>query len=215
MDYAFLCYELLGEIVERVSGRSYSDFIQERLFTPLGMKDSYLAVPESVRSRVVKRPAEAPWNQPKGPIPPLDSRESEEGPGVFSTTRDVATFGQMFLNGGTYGGARILSRPAVSAMTRNQTPGIPVIMGPTSHKEASYGYGWFIRTNEKWRYWDGSLQSHGEFHHQGAGGVLLWVDPRDEIVSCYFSIDLAETPEMEPLWNADLFQNVVSSAVTD
>ena len=215
MDYLFLCYVLLAQIVERVSGRSYSEFIQERLFTPLGMRDSYVAVPESVRSRVIKRPAEAPWNQPMGPLFAIDSRKNEEGPSVFTTTRDLAVFGQMFLNGGTYGGARILSRPAVAAMTRSQTPGIPVIMGPKSHKEASYGYGWFIRTQEKWRYWDGSLQSQGEFHHQGAGGVLLWVDPRDEIVSCYFSIDLAVTPEMEPLWNADLFQNVVSSAVAD
>jgi CubicO group peptidase (beta-lactamase class C family) len=216
MDYAFLCYVLLHHIVERVSGRSYEDFIQERLFTPLGMKDSYVAVPESVSPRVIKRPAGAPWNVQMGPLAPIDSREAEKGPNsVFSTTRDLATFGQMFLNGGTYGGARILSRPAVTEMTRSQTQGIPVNLGPSIRKEASYGYGWFVRTNEKWSYWDGSLQSHGEFHHQGAGGVLIWVDPRDEIVGCYFNVDLAETPAMEPLWKADLFQNVISSAVAE
>ncbi|MFQ5668478.1 MAG: hypothetical protein ACE5I7_18900, partial [Candidatus Binatia bacterium] len=107
------------------------------------------------------------------------------------------------------------SRPAVTAMTRNQTPGITVTLGPNIRKEASYGYGWFIRTHEKWKYWDGSLQSEGEFHHQGASGVLLWIDPRDEIVGVYFSVDLAQTPDLEPLWNADLFQNVISSAVTE
>ncbi len=52
-----------------------------------------------------------------GPLEPIDSRRREESPSVFSTTRDVATFGQMVLNGGTYGGARILSRPAVTEMT--------------------------------------------------------------------------------------------------
>ena len=134
---------------------------------------------------------------------------------MFSTARDIAVFGQMFLNGGTYGGVRILSRPAVAAMTRNQTPGIPVTLGPNIRKEASYGYGWFIRTHEKWKYWDGSLQSEGEFHHQGAGGVLLWVGPRDEIVGVYFSVDLAQTPNLEPLWNADLFQNAITAAVED
>jgi CubicO group peptidase (beta-lactamase class C family) len=215
MDYAFLCYELLKDLVERVSGRPFAELMQERIFDPLGMKDSYVVVPESVSSRVVKRPANAPWNRPMGPLTVIDSRQSEESSNVFSTARDVAVFGQMFLNGGTYGGARILSRAAVMAMTRSQTPGIPVFLGPNIRKEASYGYGWFVRTHEKWKYWDGSLQSHGEFHHQGAGGVLLWVDPRDEIIGVYFSVDLAQTLDLEPLWNADLFQNVISSAVAD
>jgi len=213
MIYGFLCYELLKELVERVSGRSFRELIQERIFGPLGMKDSCVVVPESVRPRVVKRPADAPWNRAWSPMAPIDSRGSEEGPNVFSTARDVAVFGQMFLNGGTYDGVRILGRAAVAAMTRSQTPGIAVTRFPDIRKEASYGYGWFIRTHEKWKYWDGSLQSEGEFHHQGAGGVLLWIDPRDEIVGVYFSVDLAETPDLEPLWNADLFQNVITSAV--
>ncbi len=150
MEYLFLSYEILKKILERVSGRSFPDLIQERLFTPLGMNDSYAVVPESVSPRVVKRPAEAPWNSQMGPLLPIDSRENEERPDlVFSTARDVATFGQMVLNGGTYGGARILSRPTVTEMTRNQTPGIPVKMGPSIRREASYGYGWFVRTNEK------------------------------------------------------------------
>ena len=215
MDYALLCYELLKELIERVSGRPFPALIHQRLFRPLGMTDSYAGVPESVRSRVVKRPPHAPWNQQMGLLPPIDSRQHEESANVFATAQDAAVFGQMFLNGGTYGGVRILSRAAVAAMTRNQTPGIPVTMGPGIRKEASYGYGWFIRTHEKWKYWDGSLQSEGEFHHQGSGGVLLWVDPRDEIVGVYFSVDLAQTPNLEPLWNADLFQNVISSAVED
>jgi CubicO group peptidase (beta-lactamase class C family) len=181
MSYTPIAYNLLGNIIERVSGRPLPDLMQERLFDPLGMGDSYVVVPESVRSRIVKRPPDAPW----------------------------------ILNGGTYGGARILSRPAVVEMTRNQIPGIPVQLGPTSYKEASYGFGWFVRSNEKWKYWDGSLTSLGEFHHQGAGGVLLWVDPPKEIVGVYFSVDLGITPEFDPLWNADLFQNVISSAVAD
>jgi CubicO group peptidase (beta-lactamase class C family) len=215
MDYAFLCYELLKELVGRVSGRSFAALVHERIFDPLGMRDSYVVVPESIRSRIVKRPAQAPWNQQLGPLAPIDSRQSGDTSNVLSTARDVAIFGQMFLNGGRYGGMRILSRAAVTAMTRNQTPGVPVTMGPHIRKQASYGYGWFVRTHEKWKYWDGSLQSHGEFHHQGAGGVLLWVDPRDDIVGVYFSVDLAQTPDLEPLWNADLFQNVISAAVED
>jgi CubicO group peptidase (beta-lactamase class C family) len=127
----------------------------------------------------------------------------------------VAVFGQTFLNGGTYGSARILSPPAVTEMTRNQTPGTPVETLGIQHLEASYGYGWFVRSNEKWKYWDGSLNSLGEFHHQGAGGCLLWVDPPKEIVGVYLSIDTGITPDLEPLWNADLFQNVIAASVAD
>ena len=100
-------------------------------------------------------------------------------------------------------------------MTRNQTPGVTARTGGSTLKEASYGYGWFVSSNEKWKYWEGSLQSLGGLHHQGAGGTFLWVDPANEIVGVYFSIDLAITPDFEPLWNADLFQNVVTSAVAD
>ncbi len=219
MNYSIFIFGLLGEIIERVSGRSFADFAQERLFSPLGMNDTWLVVPESVRPRIVRRPSDAPGTKPLGPIPAIDSRLWEEIPwasgGAFSTARDVAVFGQTVLNGGSYGPTRILSRPAVAAMTRNQTPGVPVRLGLNTLKEASYGYGWFISSNERWKYWDGSLPSLGEFHHQGAGGTLLWVDPANEIVGVYFSIVLAETPDFEPLWNADLFQNVVTSAVED
>jgi CubicO group peptidase (beta-lactamase class C family) len=219
MNYAATGYFLLGEIVERVSGRPIDELMRERLFGPLGMKDSYLVVPESVRERIVRRSPGLPWTSAIGPVPAIDSRLNQRTPsaqgGAYSTARELAVFGQTFLNGGTYGGARILSRPAVAEMTRNQIPGTPVEMGEIAHKEASYGYGWFVRSNEKWKYWDGSLTSLGEFHHQGAGGSLLWVDPGQEIVGVYLSVDTGITPDFEPLWNADLFQNAVTSAVLD
>jgi len=217
MIYSATGYWLLGEIIERVSGRSLDELMRERLFDPLGMRDSYLIVPESVRDRIVKRSSDLPWSQPIGPLAGIDSRINETFPsaqgGVFSTAKDLAVFGQAFLNGGSYGSARILSRPAMAAMTKNQIPGTPVEMRAIVHKEASYGYGWFVLSHEKWKYWDGSLQSPGEFHHQGAGGSLLWVDPSKEIVGVYLSVDTGITPDLEPLWNADLFQNVIASAV--
>jgi CubicO group peptidase (beta-lactamase class C family) len=219
MSYAATGYFLLGEIVERVSGRGIAELMRERLFDPLGMRDSHLVVPESLRERIVRRAPGLPWTRPLGPVPPIDSRTNETTPsaqaGAYATARDLAVFGQTFLNGGRYGDARILSRPAVAEMTRNQTSGTPVKMLGIERKEASYGYGWFVRSDEKWRYWDGSLTSPGEFHHQGAGGALLWVDPGLELVGVYLSVDTGITPDLEPLWNADLFQNVVTSAVAD
>ena len=75
-----------------------------------------------------------------GPIAAIDSRHWEKIPdpsgGAFSTARDVAVFGQTVLNGGSYGSTRILSRPSVAAMTRNQTPGVPVRLGLNTLKWA-------------------------------------------------------------------------------
>jgi CubicO group peptidase (beta-lactamase class C family) len=135
--------------------------------------------------------------------------------GVYSTAGDLARFGQMVLDGGTFEGTRILGRAAVGEMTRNQTLGVPVQALGASMPKSSYGYGWFVSSEERWKYWDGSLKSPGEFHHQGAGGALLWIDPAKQIVGVYLSVDTGITPDLEPLWNADLFANVIASAVAD
>ena len=219
MNYSATGFFLLGEVLERASGRPLAELMQERLFDPLGMKDSYLVVPESVRDRIIRRTPGLPWTAPLGPIPGIDSRINEAMPssqgGVYSTAPDLARFSQMLLDGGSYEGTRILGRTAVSEMTRNQTLGMPVQMLGAVNRESSYGYGWFVSSDEKWKYWDGSLQSRGEFHHQGAGGSLIFIDPPKQIVAVYLSVDTAMTPDLEPLWNADLFQNIIASAVAD
>ena len=91
--------------------------------------------------------------------------------------RDLATFGQMFLNGGTYGSTQILSKPTVTAMTRNQTPGVPVSIFGQSHSEAGWGFGWAINVGEKWAYYISELEPLGSFGHGGFGGAALRVDP--------------------------------------
>jgi len=219
MDYTSMGYFLLGELVERVGRRPFEEQMREGLFEPLGMLDSHLVVPQSQRERIVRRTPGLPWTLPLGHIAGIDSRINETTPsaqgGVYSTAYDLAVFGQSFLNRGRYGEARILSPASVAEMTKNQTAGIPVAMLGIRRAEASYGYGWFLRSDEKWKYWDGSLTASGEFHHQGAGGALLWVDPGHELVGVYLSVDTGITPDLEPLWNADLFQNVVTAAVDD
>jgi CubicO group peptidase (beta-lactamase class C family) len=219
MVYCNVNYEFLAEIIRRLTGRPLEDFARERIFEPLGMKDTSYIVPESARARVVKRPPHAPFVQSPLGFPGIDSRQREETPsgyvGVFSTAKDLAIFGQMFLNGGSYGRTRILSRPTVVAMTRNQIPGIGARLFGISHGEASYGYGWIIESNEKWKYWHGSLPPIGTFGHGGAGGCSFWVDPVNEIVGVYFEVTMRITEFLEHRWNYDLFQNVVTAAVAD
>jgi len=131
---------------------------------------------------------------------------------LSTTALDLARFGQMFLNKGTYGGERILSPASVHEMTRNQIPGVGVdFLG--FHDEASWGLGWAVQHDERWLWVTSSLSPKGTFYHMGAGGHLIWVDPINEIVGVYLSVCLDINKEnLEHHWNNDLFQNMVTAA---
>jgi CubicO group peptidase (beta-lactamase class C family) len=111
MSYCTYNYDLLGEIVRRVSGTSLVDFCRERIFRPLGMVDMYYALPDSLGHRVVKRSLDAPVASLIAPWKILDAPWASFG--ACSTAMDVAIFGQMFLNRGTRTGM-----PASSARRR-------------------------------------------------------------------------------------------------
>ena len=205
MSYCSYGYDLVGEIVRRVSGRSLDDFARERIFEPLGMKDTYYIVPGSVGHRIVKRPADA--------LPAdFDIQEHQETPwacgGAYSTAMDMVIFGQMFLNRGTYGDTRILSPASVTEMTRNQIPGIGSGHGDEFFPEASWGFGWSVCGSKKSLNYAETLHSPKAFTHGGAGGTFLWVDPVYEIAGAYFSVRFERSC-------ADLFMNAVTAAVVD
>jgi CubicO group peptidase (beta-lactamase class C family) len=170
-------------------------------------------VPEALRSRVVRRPAAAYAARI------LDSREAQDesyaSGSAFGTALDLATFGQMFLNRGCYGGVRLLSPATVAAMTRNQIPGINARYGEEVFPEACWGLGWNVFGEKKAKR-DGALRSPRSFDQGGAGGVFLWVDPVYEIVGAYFSVVLRVLPPFDNHdWNIDLFMNMVTAAVVD
>ncbi len=124
-------FDVLGVLVARASGMPFEDFLQERIFGPLGMKDTGLFVPEKNIGRlatsymtnpasgvpeVYDTPVGGEWSRP--PLFPSGAA------GLVSTADDFLAFGQMMLNKGTLGDVRILSRPSVEAMTTDQlTPG--------------------------------------------------------------------------------------------
>jgi len=182
MAYCNGGYELLGEIVRRVSGRSLSAFAQERIFAPLGMQDTSYILPEAARQRIVKR-------SPDNPSAGLDDQAFHATPwacaGLLTTALDLAIFGQMMLNRGGYGEARILSPATVNVMTRNQIPGISSHKDGEFFPEAAWGYGWDVHGNKKAMY-DGALYSPAAFQHSGGGGVNLWVDPVYDLVGGLF-----------------------------
>jgi CubicO group peptidase (beta-lactamase class C family) len=211
MSYADVNYDLLGEIVHRVTGMDLSQFAAETIFKPLGMRDTYFKLPGELSNRVVKRPENAIYYD-------LTSRFAEASLGslgVYSTSMDIAVFAQMFLNGGTYGDVRILSKASVDAMTRNQIPRISADVDGETIPEAEWGLGWAVHHTKKSWGWDELLQSQTSYGHGGAGGTMLKVDPAYDLVMVYFSVYLDLLENGRPNGNTDLFVNAVLASIEE
>jgi CubicO group peptidase (beta-lactamase class C family) len=202
MSYCGAGYQLVAEIVRRLSGQSLDAFSKERLFEPLGMKDTHFEVPRQVWNRIVtypEKPGASAWlNDPKQrEIPYADG-------GLYSTVNDMAVFCQMYLNGGHYDGVRILSPTTIRYMTRNHLPGISAVKADEFFPEASWGIGWNIIGTKFDR---GSLQSLQTYCHGGAGGVCIWIDPTYDVVGVYFSVGGTAQPS--------LYMNAINGAIVD
>lgn len=213
MRYTGANFVLIGEIIRRTTGRTVADHAAERIFAPLGMGDSSFVLPAEHEARTIS------WNAMVGlgdTTTPEFRAQPAPNIGMHSTAMDIASFGQMFLNGGCYGDARLLHPHTVGEMTRDQIPGVSATlsMGPMYERrraEASWGYGWSIAGNATWSRWP--MFPRGTFTHSGGGGALLWVDPTNEMVGVYLSICRFSPETADPLSNNDLFVNAIVASV--
>ena len=180
--------DLLGYLVEVVSGMSLDQFFQAKIFEPLGMKDTYFNVPASKQSRVATLYHEVFGKLLKAPssvnyngvflidYPKLAGRYFSGGAGLSSTALDYGIFLQMMLNGGEYNGKRILSRNSVRMMTMNQ-------IGDISFGNNKFGLGFGITTEK------GSSiipTQIGTFEWGGAFATTYWVDPKEKLVGILY-----------------------------
>ncbi|HGJ65742.1 TPA: class A beta-lactamase-related serine hydrolase [bacterium] len=204
MQYADWNYNLIGEIVRRVSGKSLESFTRERIFVKLGMNNSYFEPPNEIKSRIA-----IPINM----FPPDSIEGVTNLPsgccGLITTAMDMAIFTRMFLNKGMYGDKRIISPPSVYEMTHNQIPGIPAKYGDEYFPEANWSYGWGMARG----WFDGGvMHSPKAFSHGGWGTCYLWGDPEYNLVGAFFATsNNAERGYREH----GLFVNVVMSAIDD
>jgi CubicO group peptidase (beta-lactamase class C family) len=220
MLYANLSYEMLGEIVRRVSGEAQiGDLMRSRIFDPLGMHDTAMRAPEPLRHRMVGKPPGA-YDRDEmarqlvgGDFDTLLTYDSASG-GLVSTVADNTTFCRMILGGGALDGVRVLSPGSVRAMTTNQIPGVPdKVFG---NKEASWGYGFSVICEERWPYFGGGLIPKGSVTHTGAGGIDHWIDFENEITGAFFEILHELSPMLEPISGiVHKFQDVITAAVLD
>ncbi len=177
--------DLLGCLVEVISGMSLDKFFKTRIFEPLGMNDTYFTIPKEKANRLVsiyredkdgklqKSTAELLNGKTVTPNYPLESSTYYSGgAGLSSTIYDYAVFLQMLLNNGVYNGKRILGRNTVRMMTMNQ-------IGDLSRGDDKFGLGFQVVTER------GSARTPsqaGTFSWGGAFATSYWVDPKEKMV---------------------------------
>ncbi len=194
-QYSDIGFHTLGRIIEVVSEKPYEEFIAERIFEPLGMKDSSFFPPSAKFDRIA-----SPYRLVEGKLKKAEhyllasldlSRQGRKSPGppwgMLSRASDLFAFHRMMLNGGTYDGTRILSRPSVELMTQVHT-GEMTRLGPRGPQPANYGLGWQVVPSPVGRrpaFQILHLMSPGSYAHPGVSGCLGWVDPKRDLIGIY------------------------------
>jgi CubicO group peptidase (beta-lactamase class C family) len=221
MEYCNKNFDLLGEVIRRVSGQSLTDFGRDRIFAPLNLSDTSFVHDPSKSERDVLRGEEGPAGKmPGDPMSGFGGRWSQEAAwgcgGISSTALDLAQFGQMFLESGQFEGTQVLSPASIREMTRNQISGIGTEAYGVWHPEASWSLGWTIQDDERWPWLSSTLCPKGTIAHTGLGGQFLWIDPVNEIVGVYLSVSLDQDWVGQMLrGDVDLFQNMVTAAACE
>lgn len=174
--------DVLGYFIEIMSGMSFSEFLQERLFKPLGMKDTYFYLPSDKADRLVKVQQKkgdqwvhypVTFYDPDYPIKGA-KRFYSGGAGLSSTAKDYATFLQMYLNGGELNGVRILSRTTIQTIMANQI---------NDYWEGSgrhYGLAFGVVTEKGVAM--GGRGSKGTFDWGGYFNTQYFADPKEQII---------------------------------
>ena len=167
-----------GRIVEIASGKSFEQFVGERIITPLGMKDTTWHPDAAQRARIARTykasgDALVPAHNAFLTSEPDIKREAEPSGGLFSTAADMARFYQMVLNGGELDGKRIVSAKGATEMTKPHN---------VAGKTIQYGLGWFNNAAEKK---SAPHMSDKSFGHGGAFGTHGWVDPEKKMITVF------------------------------
>ena len=182
--------DVLGYLVEVVSGMSLDAFFHKRIFEPLGMKDTYFYLPKEKYKRLVMLYTDDTATQRVKPMaerigingefyrdyPAMEGTYFSGGGGLSSTIYDYAIFLQMLLNGGEYNGKRILSHNSVRMMTMNQ-------IGDIARGPNKFGLGFGITTEK------GSAvlpTQEGTFEWGGMFATTYWVDPKEKLVALLY-----------------------------
>lgn len=203
--------DILGRVVEVVSGQSLYQFEKTRLLDPLGMKDTSYYVPEAARQPRIAEPLPsdrsfgvgADFNDPR-----IVRKFESGGGGLVSTANDYARFLQMLLNGGSLDGKRYLGPRTLALMTADHADaGAGIVPGPLYLPGPGYGFGLGFAVRRT----DGEApypSAAGEYNWGGAGGTYMWVDPKNEM----FVVLMLQSPKYRTHYRS-LARNMVYAAM--
>jgi CubicO group peptidase (beta-lactamase class C family) len=190
--------DVMGVLIARVSGISFESFLRERLFDPLGMKDTAFSVPTSKLDRL---PGCYRFNHESKEFEVFDSAQNSEyihppafesgAGGLLSTVDDYHAFCRIMLNKGTWGRERLLTEASVESMTSDQlTPqqkiGADIFFG--SHSSWGFGMGVNIQRDKPW-------MVPGRFGWDGGFGTSAYSDPKNDFIGILLTQRLMDSPE--------------------
>ena len=199
--------DVLGYLIERVSGQRLDEFLQDRLLDPLGMTDTHYWPPEPKQERralLVVRGEDDPTRVSREPVEAGKRKTFISGAsGLHMTAADYWRFSQMLLNGGEFNGRRILGPRTVSLMAENhlehETPYRPGL---------GFGLGVAVVTDRAKVNFPYSI---GSYYWGGSQGTLYWIDPAEELIG----VLMVQTRPREGLRLREKFAALVYSAILD
>jgi len=199
--------DVLGRIIEVVSGKTLGAFLTERILAPLQMAETAFHTGEENAGRLAEPFPTDPWTGEKVQLFNMLEQPVMEsgGGGLVSTTMDYARFCQMLLNGGALDGNRVIGRKTLELMASDHLgPGIKV-QGTLLQPGHGFGLGFAVRTQQGIAPVPGSV---GQFYWSGMGGTFFWIDPKEEL----FAVFMSQGPGQRE-YTRTLVRNLVYAAV--
>jgi CubicO group peptidase (beta-lactamase class C family) len=205
-DYG-LSIDVIGLVVEALSGLSLGRFLEQRLFGPLGMVDTHFQVPTDKVARLARPlPRDPSTGEPQS-VPDRAQKLRFEcgGGGLASSALDYLRFAQMLLGGGVLGGTRLLGRKTVEAMrTDRMTPEIENRIAALDPNSEGYGFGLTVAVRAKV---STLMGSPGDFYWNGAYGTLWWADPTEDLAVVFMAqVPGEQRRRFRPLVNSLVYQ---------
>jgi len=199
--------DILGRIIEVVSGKTLGAFLTERVLAPLQMAETGFHTADDNANRLAEAFPTDPWNGEKVQLFDMLERPAMEsgGGGLVSTTMDYARFCQMLLNGGTMDGTRIIGRKSLELMASDHLGPQVKVDSPLMPAGHGFGLGFAVRTHRGMAPFPGSV---GQFFWSGMAGTFFWIDPAEDM----FAVLMMQGPGQRE-YIRSFFRSLVYAAI--
>lgn len=198
-EYCNPAFPVLGELIRRVSGEDYPDYLRTRIFAPLDMTDTAFAPTDATRAAPLR------GDETQADVDYFNSLAAPQG-GLWSTAGDLLALGQTMLSGGRRGEYRLLHPITIETMTRLHTPGLMSHMNGPQPVYRALGWGKRGPTGVL-------LASEPSYGHGGATGALLWIDPLHDLVYVFLGNPMTDDPDIGRQRDAIRVMNTVYAAL--